>query len=401
MSVKPINNLTFNILKPLVLPISFFRWQYRRKSKYRIKKGESVIVISNHQTDLDPLLIQLSFNKLLRTLSTDNIFKKGRMGRFLLRMGGIPKRKGMMDMKSNLEMFRLVNEGKSLLFFPEGNRSYAEFQYYITEGIGKLIKKLKSTLIIFNIHGGTGRYPRFASKPRKGKFYGEIKKAMPYEEYSDMSDEELTKLIIDNLRVFDSESGELYKSKERAEYLERMFFVCPKCGTPHKLVSDKNIIRCEHCGLEVTYNENLTLSSDDPDFKFTRLVEWYNYQKKWVRDYKVKKGEGIFKDSDITLRTCNPYERSELLSEGNITLNDEKLIFDKIIFDLKDITIASPVSGRKFIFSIGDKQYEVRGDKRFNPLKYVFMFNKLDTKMKETGIDKYYNLEEEKYDLSK
>lgn len=395
MSVKPINNFTFKLLKLLVRPVAFFKWQYRYKNTYKIKKGESVVVLSNHQTDLDPLLIQLSFNKLLRTIATDTIFKKGRMGNFMRRMGAIPKRKGVMDIGSLMEMIRICQSGKSLLFFPEGNRSYAEFQYYIVDSIGKTIKKLGATLILFNIHGGTGRYPRFASKPRKGKFYGEIVKVMPYEEYNAMDDLELSKLIIDTLKVFDSDSGELYKSNNRAEYLERMFFVCPKCGTPHKLISEGSVIRCDHCGLSVNYNEDLTLSSDDPDFKFKRLVEWYNYEKRWIKGYKIKPGEVIFKDSDITLRTSNPNERSSLLSEGGITLTSTKLIFDKVSYDIKDISIASPVSGRKFIFSIDDMQYEVRGDKRFNPLKYVFMFNRLDTKMKLTGVDKYYSLEEE------
>ena len=81
------------------------------------------------------------------------------------------------------------------------------------------------------------------------------------------------------------------------------------------------------------------------------------------------------------------------MGKGNISINDTTLTIIDKTFDLKDIEIASVVSGRNLIFSYQGNDYTVRGNKRFNPLKYIFLFNKLDTKMRNTHADKYYNLE--------
>ncbi len=392
---KVYKGLAYHFIKFLLRLVSPFVFGYTTKSKYKIKKGESVVVISNHQTDFDAILMHLSFNKILRTLTTDNVFKKGIGGHFVKRFGCFPKRKGAMDLKSNMDMMRLVRKKESLIIFPEGNRSYAEFQYYVNEGFGKILKILKTTIIIFTFHGGTGRYPRFAKKPRRGKFYGEITRIMPYEEYKDIPDEELTKLIMDSIKVYDSESGELYKYKARAEFLERELFVCPKCGKHSHLISKGHNIVCEECGFEATFNENLSFSSEDPSFKFEKMLDWYNYQIRYVRDMKIEKGELIFKDSNIVLKTTNPYEKSRLLYEGDMKLYEDKLVFGDITYDIHDISVSSPLSGKKLLFTIGDDEFVVVGHDRFNPLKYILMFNKLDTKMKLNNLDNYFRLEEQ------
>ena len=57
--------------------------------------------------------------------------------------------------------------------------------------------------------------------------------------------------------------------------------------------------------------------------------------------------------------------------------------------------MASPVSGRKLVFTIGDNNYTVKGQERFNAIKYVFLFNKLDTLMRNKDIDQYFSIKED------
>ena len=50
-----------------------------------------------------------------------------------------------------------------------------------------------------------------------------------------------------------------------------------------------------------------------------------------------------------------------------------------------------------YILSFADNEhnYLVFGNPRFNPLKYVLMFNKLETTMKIKHVDDYYRLDVE------
>lgn len=380
-------------LKPIARVFARIKWGYKVKGKYKAAEGENIFVLSNHQTDLDPVLVRLSFNRFLYTVATDNIFSDPKTVKWLTRFGAIPKKKGIADLRSIFTMTTIANSGGSILLFPEGNRSYAEFQFYIADNFGKLLKNLKCTIVLFNLHGGFGSLPRFGPKKRrKGPFYGEIKKIMKYEEYENMPIEELTQIVKENLWVNDADSGFSYKSNRKAEYLERMYFVCPKCGDIHSLKSEGNYLKCHNCGLEVEYTEKLALKSKDPTFTWTKLIDWYEYQKQWVRDYQVEKGKIIFEDEDVTLTLSNPYQTKELLNQGKLILTDEQLSVGDTHFDLKDILIASPVSGRNLCLTIKDENYVIRGQERFNALKYVLMFNKLDTRMKKENLDKYFNI---------
>ena len=380
-------------VKIFVRPFARLKWGYKVRSKYRAKKGEKIIVLSNHQTDLDPLLIRLAVNRYLYTVATDTVFSNPKASKWLMRLGAIPKKKGLADVKSVMNMISTAKNGGSILLFPEGNRAFAEFQFYITENLASLLKKLKCTIVLFNFHGGFGVMPRFGGKNRKGPFYGEIKKVLKPEEYENLSNEELNKIVVDNLRVFDADSGYSYKNNTRAEYLERMYFICPKCGDIHSLKSEGNILKCHNCGLEVEYTEKLTLKSNDPEFKYTKLNDWYQMQKKWVRDYKVEKGKVIFEDTNVTLKLAIPFQNRVLVDEGHLSLTDEKLTVGNTSLDVKDIVIATPVSGKDLCFMIDNQDYVISGHERFNALKYVLMFNRLDTKMKLDKLDNYFTLE--------
>ena len=379
--------------RPIVALIAFFK-HYKREGYLKMKKGESYIVLSNHQTGLDGILLPYSFQRHLYGVLTDSFLSKGWVAKmFQHQLGLIGKHKGAVDIKANMDMMRCIREGGSLLIFPEGNRSYAEFQFTMTDGFAKFVRFFKKPIVLFNFHGGTGVDPRFGKTRRKGPFYGEIKRILQPEEYKDWSDEELYKVIQENLRVYDSESGDLFKSNERAEYLERMLFVCPKCGKIETLHSEGNYLYCKNCGLKVEFTEDLHLKSDDPEFKFTKLVDWYNYQIRWVKNYEVTDDE-IFHDEEATLYVSHPGKKRELIAKGPVILSGKTIKFAEKSIDIAGIEIASPINGTNFNFSTKDEDYLVIGSERFNPLKYVLMFNKLDTEMKKKNADVYYNLVE-------
>ena len=364
---------------------------FKTGEKYKVEKGEKVVILSNHVTDYDPILLALSVKPFLYVLSTDNIYST-RFNRFFIPyLGGIPKRKGKADIESIKKMMYIASKGGSLMLFPEGNRAYADFQYYIAPNFSSLFYKFKSTILIYNIVGGFGSYPRFGNKRRKGPLYSKLVKVLKYDEYKDMDPKELNDIIINNLKFFDIDTGYKYKSHAKAEYLERELFVCPKCGSISTLHSKKDEICCSNCGLSVKYNEDLSLNSKDEAFAFKKLSEWYFYQKEFVKNMKIDEGI-IFKDEDAIIKTVNPFELSKKLGKGKIILTKDTLTIGEYKIDVKDIEIASPMSKRNLVLTVKENNLQIKGNKRFNALKYVLMFNRLDTKMKLEQVDDYFKL---------
>jgi hypothetical protein len=169
-----------------------------------------------------------------------------------------------------------------------------------------------------------------------------------------------------------------------------MFFVCPVCKGTECLHSEGNYLSCS-CGLRVEYTEDLHLKSDHPKFTFTRMNDWYQYQKRWMREFEPKDNEIIFQDPDVKIYTSIPYKKRKLITKGKLTVTKDELNFNDVVkIPLKELKMASPISGIKFNFSTKEDSYFVVGHERFNPLKYVFLFHRLDTGMK--GNDIYYNI---------
>ena len=394
---KILNRQRINIYfyRPLFFIISRLFLHFRSKDKYKLKKNEPAIILANHQTDFDFILILTMFNRPISFVGTDNIFNGPLFSNYLMNhLGVIPKKKGVVDITSTLMIMRTLKANGCVCIAPEGNRTYAEFQYHINEAIISLIRKTKAKLILLRLEGGTGSYPRFKNKKRSGKFTSTIARVLDASEYDLLTDEELLKIIKDNIRFYDSKSGNLYYSKRRAEYLEKMLFVCPNCLKMNTLKSKNEHLYCTNCNLDVIYNLDLSLGSKNSSFHFKYLIDWWNFQKRYVKELDIK--DGIIFEDDIILRLANPFKKRTTLYQGRMELTKDELRFGSLIHELKDIASATIVSGGKLIYQINDDNYLIKSkNKRFNPLKYIFMFNKLDTLMKKNNSDVYYNLEED------
>ena len=125
---------------------------FRCRDRYRIKKGESVLVLSNHQTDADPFCILPCFDRPVYPVATDNIFAGKFRSRLFSYLGVIPKKKGVSDLRAVMKMHSLLKNGGSVLLFPEGNRYYAEFRYHMLP-LGKFIRSTGATVVIMNLAG--------------------------------------------------------------------------------------------------------------------------------------------------------------------------------------------------------------------------------------------------------
>ncbi|MBP5729566.1 MAG: hypothetical protein J6X19_00035, partial [Clostridia bacterium] len=152
-------------------------------------------------------------------------------------------------------------------------------------------------------------------------------------------------------------------------------------------------INCSRCGLKVEYGEDLHLHSDDPRFKFDRMIDWWNYQKQTIREMPVEPGKVIFQDDNAKLFYSEPFTARVLLAKGHVEIDDRRIACEGKEFPLDKISSASVVSGRNLTFVYDGTDYTIRGDERFNPLKYIFLFNRLDTQMRVKATDKYFNLE--------
>jgi len=142
----------------------------------------------------------------------------------------IPKSKSPPAPAAIKDVFRVLREKGAVGIFPEGNRTVSGGQWEMTEAIAKLAKAAKVPLVLYNLCGGYGTDPRWGHNIRKGRFHGYVRRILSPEEVKAMPLEELFAAICDGLKVDDTVSGVHFKSRRRAEYIERALYLCPQCG---------------------------------------------------------------------------------------------------------------------------------------------------------------------------
>ena len=258
---------------------------------------------------------------------------------------------------------------------PEGNRTYSGRTAYMNPAVAGLVKKMKLPVALFRIEGGYGVEPRWTDGRRRGPIKAYVSQVIEPEDYLSLSNEELVKIISDGLFVDENSVSGIYKSNKRAEYLERAIYYCPDCGLS-KWESHGNEITCCTCGTTVTYGEDKTLSGNDFPYRF--VGQWYDAQENYVNqlDLTQMTAAPLFRD-EAQLREVIVYKRKELLRKNTgISLYGDRIVFDEgaaheLVVPFADADAVTVLGRNKLNIYYNKHVYQLKGDKRFNALKYV------------------------------
>ena len=377
----------FTIMRPIFSFLFWKKYGYKAEN-YKLDRKQNYLIICNHSCSLDPFMLGKSFFRPIYFVASDDLLKNGFISKIMKHtVAPIPIRKGTMDISSIRNCISIAKEGGTIGIFPEGNRTYSGEISYLGINLVKFIRKLDLPLIIYHIDGGYGLDPRWGKKSRRGKgSRGYVQRVLSKEELCSLKDEELLKIINTNLSQEISPSLR-FKSKEKAEYLERVLFVCPKCHALETLVSEKNAIRCKCCSLEATYEEDLSFSSNEPSFKFKKVSEWMNYQKEYLKDLAIEENKVLLGDEKVTLISCLEGKEKEVELVGKLQMNSKSFIIKgekEIQFFFKDIKQVENQGKHKLLFYIGKDYYEFKGGERFSSYKYYLMFNRINNTLENT-----------------
>ncbi|MCR5490866.1 MAG: 1-acyl-sn-glycerol-3-phosphate acyltransferase [Bacilli bacterium] len=344
------------------------------------------IVMCNHVTTYGPYMVALSLKGVYHMMAAKDFvpFKYRRLLNYWF--SPIWKDKSLHDSGLVMDCLRLLRKGESILFFPEGNRTFSTHLCYISPATAKLVAKSKATVVYVNVKGGLTVDPRFSLDIRKGKFEISVRKVRTPEEIASMSLEELRNDIIENLTVDDVPSPWPSISERRAEKLERVLYRCPCCGKISTIRSEGNLVKCDACGLEVTYGAHLLFENPNKEgFRHKELYTWYAEQEEYVRGYEAKPGELIYSDPHVSLHRIALEHRDEpVVEDAELKMTDETISFGDFSIPLDEIIEMAVTGKQAFLFYHNKETYRASSSTiGFNALKYLQMHYHL--RNKKTG----------------
>lgn len=373
--IQPRHRIVRNVASAILTP--FCRWIYGAQTEVFQKQGDRpYLVLFNHQTAFDQFFVGMSFQNPVYFLATEDIFSKGWLSSLLRwAIAPIPIKKQTTDPVAVMNCIRVAREGGTLAIAPEGNRTYSGRTVYINPAIAPLAKKLKLPIALYRIEGGYGVQPRWSDCIRRGRLHAYVSEVIELEECARLSKEELYQRICRGLYVDEARPSGLFHSRHRAEYLERVLYVCPDCGLS-RFESHGNTITCQQCHKTVEYGTDKQLHGQGFTFPFTYVGQWYNYQNEFVRQLDVLQ----HLQTPLYVDTANVFEvilnkRKEPLYKGaSIALYGDRIEINGKAFPFCEVSMVAVLGRNKLNIYHQDKVYQLKGDKRFNALKYVNLY---------------------------
>lgn len=363
----------WKFLYPVAHPFIAHKFHYQHEK--HILPGPSLI-ISNHVTNWDPLLLALSFPKNhMHFVASEHMFRWGVLSKFITWLvEPIARRKGASGTETAMACLRKIRDGHSVCIFGEGEVTWDGRSQPAFPGTGMLAKACGGHLITYRIEGGCLSAPRWAKKYRKGKMSGAIVKIYTPEMLKTMSTDDVAQIINEDIYLDafkqQDKSPVRYRGKKLAENLENALFLCPKCHQIGTLKSKGNFFSCE-CGLHLEYSDYAAFSPETP---FRNIQQWDDWQHECLKNGDFIHGDDcLFSDKGAILYQIQ--ENKKVLLENGIDIalaSDGIFRCGKKIFSFADISNLAMVQADKLFFTIGNDYYQLQAEKnQINFRKYL------------------------------
>ena len=148
-----------------------FGWGFRATGRRHLPATGPALIVSNHQSFLDPVLIGAAANRRLTYLARDTLFDNKVLGRVIRHYGAVPIDRGFG--KEGLQtVLRELDRGRAVLVFPEGERTHDGALQTLKPGISLLVKRVTCPIVPAAVAGVFDAWPRSRPWPTPGPLRG-------------------------------------------------------------------------------------------------------------------------------------------------------------------------------------------------------------------------------------
>jgi len=182
-----------------------------------VPEDGSLLMISNHQSFLDPMLCGVYLDRPVSFLARDTLYK-GIFGWIIRSVDTIPVKRGEADIGAMKAVIEKLKNGRCVCLFPEGTRTQDGRISAFKPGFGLLCRRGGAAVVPVVIDGAFEAWPRHKKFFTRGAAitvsYG---KCITAEQVKDMSNEALADELTVSLRRMQSDCRKR-SGKEPFEY---------------------------------------------------------------------------------------------------------------------------------------------------------------------------------------
>jgi len=165
--------------------------------RLRIEGGQhepcegGVLVVSNHQSHLDPVLVGVACRRQLNFLARETLFDFAPLGWLIRSLGGVPINREGSGLSGLKETLKRLKRQEMVLVFPEGTRSADGQLRPLKPGFCTLARRGKVAVLPVAVTGAYQAWPRRRRFPRPGRVQLRFGPVITDTEVQALTDDEL------------------------------------------------------------------------------------------------------------------------------------------------------------------------------------------------------------------
>lgn len=340
------------------------------------------LIVSNHVTNWDPLLLAICFPKThIHFVASEHIFRLGWVSKAIKWLvAPIPRRKGANGAATAMDCVRKMRAGATVCVFGEGETTWDGRSQKVFPATGTLAKMSSATLITFRFEGGYLTLPRWGSGVRRGRMRGAVVNTYTPEQLKAMKPLEIESLM--NADIYEDAWARQkieklrFKGKKRAEGIEAALFMCPKCKEIGTVYGKGNDVVCK-CGMKLQFGEYGTF---DPAAPFENMAQWDEWQLAQLKSGDYVHGEKLFADCGVALSRITEADVERLVSDAEISADSSAIAVGGKVFPMSEISDMALIQRKKLVFMHGSDYYEVRSERPLCFRKYYALWKNTEEK---------------------
>ncbi len=323
-----------------------FRFSYKDKSNFPRLKGP-VILVSNHQSFLDPLFALVAGRgRFMRFVTGYFLMYMSSLKGLLRAIKAIPIQQFSADPRAVRSILSALKREDTVVIYPEGQRSINGTSLPFRNNIVRLAEKSGASLVGMRLQGAYLAWPRWRKGIfRPGKVQAELDVICTREDIRKLGRDECEKRLSSFLTQSDHDfvraKKHYYFSRNKVLGLDRLLHRCPLCGQAESLRSTYNRLNCIRCLASYLFSSDLSFVLDRsqileaayrqaPMPDFSDIADWHIWQLKKEAPYlsdlptgfpEVEAGCQIF---DANTGECKEERTGTLFNEqGNFYFRGE------------------------------------------------------------------------------
>ena len=128
-----------------------------------------VLIISNHQSLLDPILTQAVLRRPVHAMAKSTQFTVPGVGWLMRHLCVFPVRRFQIDPQATRHALRLLEQGEAVIVYIEGERSWNRQLQAPRPGTARLALRTAAPTVLCAISGTYDAWPRWDRRPRRAR----------------------------------------------------------------------------------------------------------------------------------------------------------------------------------------------------------------------------------------